>query len=453
MVFLRYIFLLLLIFLFIFPGCAKITPTVETIGDDERVELRAIVVPTLEQAEDIQRELKEGRPFWVLAQERSVHPSSIEGGFLGSIKKKELGKEYQKALEGLKEGDYSGIFKTEDGYYGIVQKTTTAYFKDALELYLKGSLDEAEKGFMKDLSLNPDNIYSYISLGIIYDKRRDFEKAIEMHKSAIDLDPTNETIYNNLATTYFNLDRPKAAIETYKKALEINPDSSVIKNNLAWVYASEGINLDEGINMMKALIDKEPAKAQYMETLSELYYRKGMYDDALKEIRRAIEIEPDNENLRVQLKKIEDAKNRRLQPSVKKEKEGLDLGIRLKDVISEGIPAEKEPTITAEAERPETKLKGEVKIPKDKKIKRNVHIKILVPRKGAEKEVIMVLKKMGYKVSMVGKAERRPDTTIYYKRGFKDVAERISQNLKGRQVIKPLTWKSIFDIIILVSGE
>jgi len=449
MVFLRYILILPFIYLFALPGCAKITPPAERIMDDERVELRVIVVPTLEQAEEVQIELKGGKPFWALAQDRSVHPSNREGGFLGSVRKRELGKEYQKALEGLKEGDYSSVFKTGDGYYGILQKTTTRYFKDALELYLAGSLDKAEEEFMKDLSLNPDNIYSYISLGIIYDKRGDFERAIEMYKSAIELDPTNEMSYNNLATTYFNLDRPKAAIETFKKALEIAPDSASIKNNLAWVYASEGINLDEGITMMKAVIEKEPGSTQFRETLSELYYKKGMYDDALREIRKAIEIEPDKEALRAQLKKIEDTKNRRLQPLVQRERLKLDMG--LKDEISEETPPIKESTIVAMPEGPGNEEGYKVKMPVDKKVKKDVHIKVLIPRKGAERDVIIILKKMGYRVSMVGKAEKLyPHTTIYFRKGFRDVAERISQNLKGRNVIKPLTWKSVFNIIILV---
>lgn len=446
MIFHRYLSILSFIALIVLTGCAKITPpSREALLPEEVVELRVIVVPTSVESEEIYSELKEGRPFWVLAQERSVHSSSTEGGYLGSVRKKELGKDFQQALEGLREGDYSRVFKTEDGYYRIIQLTTTKYFKDALDLYLKGDLDEAAKGFMKDLSLNPDNLYSYISLGVIYDQRGDYERAIEMHKAALDLDPGNETIYNNLATTYFNLDRPKAAIEAYKKALEIAPDSPDIKNNLAWVYASEGINLDEGITMVQILIQKEPKKAKYLETLSELFYRKGMYEDALTQTRKAIEIEPDSEHLRAQLKKIEEAKNRRLQISMKEEKTGFDIGVRLKDAISEGTTTIEEPMIVTEAKR------GEFKIPADKKMAKRVNIKVLSWGKKEDKEIIKAIKKMGYKVSMIGKAEKlNPYTTIYFRKGFKDVAEKIGQNLKGRQIIRPLTWDSIFDIIILV---
>lgn len=479
----------LIFFSLILSNCAKITPSPREITDDERIELRAIVVPTSDQAEEIYKELSGGKPFWLLAQEKSVHPSSREGGFLGLVRKKELGREYQKALEGLKEGDYSGIFKTGDGYYALVQLTTTRYFKKSLEFFLNGSLDEAAEGFLKDLAFNPDNTYSYMTLGVIYDRKGDFEKAIEMHNAALELDPSNETVYNNLATTYFNSDRPKAAIETYKRALEIAPDSANIKNNLAWVYANEGVRLDEGITMIKELIEKEPGKAKYIETLSELYYRKGMYDDALREIRKAIEIEPNNENLRMQSKKIEDAKNRKLQPLIKREKAGLDVGISLKDSVLAGVPLkkgqmagategmeEKKSYVKKEEEQkkevsysdekefgpesgweeikpPVSNVKEENKIASepDKKAERDVYIKILVPKKGAENEMITILRKMGYKISMIGKADKHTSvTTIYYRKGFKDVAGRINKNLKGRQVIRPITWRSIFDIIISV---
>lgn len=434
--------LTLIITLFIISSSAKTNLLhKEDAAVEERIELRLIVVPTLEQVEEIYGELQEGRPFWEIAGERSNHPSSSEGGFV-SIKAGELDKGFKEVLSGIKEGEYSRPFKAEGGYM-IIQITTTRYFKQALDLYLKGSIDEAVGEFMKDLHLNPDRVYSYIALGAIYDRKGDFEKALEMYGAALSLDPENETVYNNLGTTYFNMGRVKAAIESYRKALEVAPDSHNIKNNLSWVYASKGINLDEGISMMKDVLSKEPKNSLYIETLAELYYKKGLYEEAAAEIRKVIELEPDNEEFRLRLKKIEEAKDRRLHLSMREEKKELDIGISLRDVISEGTRGESK--IVTEAERDNLK---------DRETVKGLKIKILTQKERSEKEIVRALEKMGYKVSMIGNAEKSSDyIIIYFKKGFRDVALRIDKGLQGRQVLRPLSWPSQFDIIILLTDK
>lgn len=67
------------------------------------------------------------------------------------------------------------------------------------------------------------------------------------------------------------------------------------------------------------------------------------------------------------------------------------------------------------------------------------------------KQMSARLKKLGYKVEVVGMATT-PDyatDTIYYKPGFEKQASGIAKKIGGRAITKPLTWSSVFDIIVV----
>ncbi len=74
----------------------------------------------LDQINAISEELKKDPArFEALAKEKSSCPSRENGGSLGAFSDKDMVPEFQKALEGLKEGEISGPVKTQFGYHVI----------------------------------------------------------------------------------------------------------------------------------------------------------------------------------------------------------------------------------------------------------------------------------------------------------------------------------------------
>ncbi|MBI2061206.1 MAG: LytR C-terminal domain-containing protein [Nitrospirae bacterium] len=64
------------------------------------------------------------------------------------------------------------------------------------------------------------------------------------------------------------------------------------------------------------------------------------------------------------------------------------------------------------------------------------------------------LKKHGFTVSKVDKADKIFDSTvIYYKDGARDDAKKIADLMPSTQSIKPLSWESQFDLIIVVGND
>ena len=103
-----------------------------------------------EKAEKIAAEVKANpAKFAEIAKAESGCPSKAQGGSLGAFKKGQMVPEFEKAAAALKEGEISGVVKTQFGYHIIrrdaAQKETVIPFaevKDELIGHLKGQKEE-----------------------------------------------------------------------------------------------------------------------------------------------------------------------------------------------------------------------------------------------------------------------------------------------------------------------
>ena len=83
-----------------------------------------IIVESKEDADSVQKELKDGSDFSVLARERSLDTTSASlGGGIGYIttEQENIDKSIQSAVQELKENEISKPFVMNDGRYGIVK--------------------------------------------------------------------------------------------------------------------------------------------------------------------------------------------------------------------------------------------------------------------------------------------------------------------------------------------
>jgi tetratricopeptide (TPR) repeat protein len=66
-------------------------------------------------------------------------------------------------------------------------------------------------------------------LGQAYTQKREYEKALNEYKKAIQLSPDNFAPHVHLAGVYALLGRQEEASNEAKKALELNPDFSMVR--------------------------------------------------------------------------------------------------------------------------------------------------------------------------------------------------------------------------------
>ena len=71
-----------------------------------------------------------------------------------------------------------------------------------------------------------------------------------------------------------------------RKALELQPEQPHVLNYLGYSWIDQGVNLDEGMKMIKRAVEQRPDDGYIVDLLGWAYYRIGNYEDAVKNLER-----------------------------------------------------------------------------------------------------------------------------------------------------------------------
>ena len=79
-----------------------------------------------------------------------------------------------------------------------------------------------------------------------------------------------------------------------KKALELFPDQPHVLNYLGYSWVDQGINLDEGMKMIRRAVEQRPDDGYIVNSLGWAHFRVGNFEEATKQLERAIELKPED---------------------------------------------------------------------------------------------------------------------------------------------------------------
>lgn len=106
------------------------------------------------------------------------------------------------------------------------------YLYDILGMY-----DEAMIQYQKAAIIDPRHPYPRVNMGLVFFKRRDYDRAVREYRTALDLGaPDPASIYNFIGICYKYLFDFGRAEEAFKKAIELEPNYYDPYANLAAVY-------------------------------------------------------------------------------------------------------------------------------------------------------------------------------------------------------------------------
>lgn len=111
----------------------------------------------------------------------------------------------------------------------------------------------------------------HINLGVAYERKGEFKAAIKEYEAAAKKNPLAHLYLGNV---YFEMKDYERAEEYYKKAIEEDPKSSDAYNNLAWLYYTIGKDLEEAERLVLKAIELNPSKSSiYEDTLQKIRER------------------------------------------------------------------------------------------------------------------------------------------------------------------------------------
>ncbi len=173
-----------------------------------------------------------------------------------------------------------------------------AQIQAALDLDTLDRTDEAKTSLEKLIVANPKDLEAIMALGNIERGRKQFAECADVYTKGVDTLTKDEK--SNWVIFYFRgicLERSKQwakAEADLKKSLELFPDQPHVLNYLGYSWIDQGINLDEGMRMIKRAVEQRADDGYIVDSLGWAYYRLGNYEEAVKQLDRAIELKPED---------------------------------------------------------------------------------------------------------------------------------------------------------------
>ncbi|MET0623061.1 MAG: tetratricopeptide repeat protein, partial [Pyrinomonadaceae bacterium] len=147
----------------------------------------------------------------------------------------------------------------------------------------------AEAAFRRAVELDADFMPAYTALAEIYFGTQQPDRAIEEYKKITERRPDDFIAFRNIGLIEAGRGQHDAAAEYYRRVLTIRPDEAVAANNLAALYGEHGKgNADEAMRLGQDVVRRYPNEPGFADTLGWVYYRRGLYRDAVEQLQRAV---------------------------------------------------------------------------------------------------------------------------------------------------------------------
>jgi tetratricopeptide (TPR) repeat protein len=205
-------------------------------------------------------------------------------------------------------GEY--LAKAIDHYKQAIQADPAATFltEELAGLYIQaGRLNEAVTELEGRLKKNPQAVDARRVLGHIYwrligDPRTNrineemLKKAIEQYRKIVEIEPKDTDSWLLLGRLYKGAQDSVESEKAFRKALELDPSSEEALTGLAMVYSSLGDN-KRAIEMLSQAAGRSPSMRS-LTNLAEAFESVRDYANASQALRRALELEPANLDLK-----------------------------------------------------------------------------------------------------------------------------------------------------------
>ena len=165
----------------------------------------------------------------------------------------------------------------------------------AMGLFKEGKYKEAIDAFSSVLETEPDNADVYNNMGVAYSYEGDAEHAEKCYIRAIELHPELAQAYINLSDLYYKAGDIASAVGTLQRGSYELEDNLTIAHLLARVYI-EDQRWDDAIVELERVLDGEPENYDAYYDLGHLYFELGDYESAIDNYENVIAYEENQNN-------------------------------------------------------------------------------------------------------------------------------------------------------------
>ncbi len=196
----------------------------------------------------------------------------------------------------LRQGDY----ERSNTYYSQVPETSPFWrisrIEKANNLSRLEQIEAAVAELRTLIEAEPDDLSGYMVLGGIFNREERYREAAEVYDKAVTIIGLPESHHWNLffrrGIAYERLKEWDNAEPNFKKSLELSANQPEVLNYLGYSWIGQGINLDDGMDMIRKAVQLRPRSGFIVDSLGWAHYRLGQYHDAVRELERAVQLMP-----------------------------------------------------------------------------------------------------------------------------------------------------------------
>jgi tetratricopeptide (TPR) repeat protein len=227
--------------------------------------------------------------------------------------RKLLGRIYLRSLGDASSGSGSeSVLKLAIEQYEEIVKLEPDNVDDRLllgRLYGRNNdLQKAENEFKTAVKMQPDSEEAVTALALLYTEEGDSVRAAEVLSKVPDA-TRSAKLYSVLGYTYEQQKEYKKAIDAYRKAIELDRDNLDAVRGLAQNLMSDG-QTEAALEQYKIVADANPEDPQTHLRMAEIYRRQGKFDLALDHLKQAQSVVPDSMEVPYNLAAVYQAQGR-----------------------------------------------------------------------------------------------------------------------------------------------
>ncbi len=193
-----------------------------------------------------------------------------------------------------------GFYETSNSYYEQISETSPFYriarLEKASNLARLERKEEAISELRELIAEEPDDLTGYMTLGDIFSREKRYREAAEVYDAAVEtldeVKPFHWRLFFRRGIAYERLKEWETAEPNFKQSLELSENQPEVLNYLGYSWIDQGINLEEGMEMIRKAVELRPRSGFIVDSLGWAHYRIGQYEDAVRELERAVQLMP-----------------------------------------------------------------------------------------------------------------------------------------------------------------
>jgi tetratricopeptide (TPR) repeat protein len=157
-----------------------------------------------------------------------------------------------------------------------------------------GQLDEAISMYRRVTELNPDSVDAHFRLADAFTRLEMFDYAFESYQQALRLNSKHVESLEGMGRLYLRQrNKPTIAVDFFQQALEIDPTNAQAIASLGEAYVALN-QPDRALQFFERKLEENREKPDFLAKYAEALALSGQSLKAITELRRALQLDPEN---------------------------------------------------------------------------------------------------------------------------------------------------------------